>query len=293
MSQPAVPDEDESAVRETLRRFGVRPAGYADDGEQPPAPVVVPPKPDYAPTVTAPAPRGAGAPRLPHWWDDRKPELPTGDQPAVAASSDDEGEHDEPGEKPDEPEAADDDQDDEQPTGRPRLQVVKRDHADDPDDQGEDGGEEPADDDEDAGEGPAKRSVRRWRPAGGGSARPPFATPAFPSATDTAKERKSLVQAAREASPEAKWLISHASGLATGFVFGIPQFAHDVTRSVAESPFALRDNPDAYFWAVGAVLVLSLDRATRNWWLLVAWATRGLTTSVVIGALLHGNPIPH
>lgn len=76
-------------------------------------------------------------------------------------------------------------------------------------------------------------------------------------------------------------------------MFGIPQFAHDVTRSVAESPFALRDNPDAYFWAVGAVLVLSLDRATRNWWLLVAWATRGLTTSVVIGALLHGNPIPH
>lgn len=115
----------------------------------------------------------------------------------------------------------------------------------------------------------------------------------FPSAPDTVKERKSLAQAVREMSPETKWLIYHGTGLAAGLYFGIPQLVRDVTATIADSPLALRDNADAYFWGVGAVLVLALDRATRRWSLLVHWVVRALTTSAVIGAALHGNPIPH
>ncbi|MDX3069547.1 hypothetical protein PV518_46775, partial [Streptomyces sp. ND04-05B] len=155
-------------------------------------------------------------------------------------------------------------------------------------------GENPEDDDEDAGEGqPQKRPARRWTSARSGSRRPAFATPAFPSAPDTPKERKSLVQVAREMPPEAKWLIYNGSGLAAGLYFGVPQFANDVTASIADSPLPLRDNPDAYFWAVGAVLVLAIDRKTRHWSLLVHWVARALTTSAIIGAALHGDPIPH
>lgn len=296
MTDRIEPDEDETAVRTMLRRLGVRPAGHdVDDAEQQPAAVAAPPKPE--PAVTVPGPRRASALRLPDWWNEKKPALGADDEPSAAPAGDAE-DGDEPGEEPDLDEH-DDEQDDapaEQPARRRRprlLNVVKRPHADDGDGQAEEDEEEPADGDEDAGEEqPAKRAGRS-RPSGGGSARPPFATPAFPTATATEKERKSLVQAVREVSPEAKFLIYHGTGLGAGWFFGIPQYVHDVTRSIAESPLALRDNPDAYFWGVGAALLLAVDRATRKWVMLVHWAVRGVTTSAVIGAALHGNPIPH
>ncbi|MEU1180589.1 hypothetical protein ABZ464_23605 [Streptomyces sp. NPDC005820] len=300
MTEHIEPDDDETAVRTALLRLGVRPAGHApdDEAEQQPATVAVPPKPDYEPTAKVPAPRRASAPRMPGWWEERKPQLAlVGDEPAAT------GHDDEEKPAPGEPDDADDQEEGEEPTEqaerrrRPRLQkVLKRSRADDdgdPDDLGEEDEEEPGDDDEDAGEGQPAKRARRWRPSGGGSSRPPFATPVFTPATGQAKERKSLVQAAREMSPEAKFLIYHGTGLGAGFFFGIPQYAHDVIRSIADSPLALRDNPDAYFWGVGAVLLLALDRATRRWSLVVHWAARGLTTSAVIGAALHGNPIPH
>lgn len=283
--------DDETTVRTALRRLGVRPAGHAadDDHEQQLAAVAAPSMPEHDPTPAVPRPRRSGPPRMPEWWEERKPQL---------VLVDDEREEPDPGEQHDDAADGQDEEPAEQSARRrqPRLQkVAKRRHADDvdADDLGEEDEEEPGEDVEDTGEGQPAKRARRWRPSGGGSSRPPFATPVFPSTTGQAKDRKSLVQAAREMPPESKWLIYHATGLGAGFFFGIPQYVRDVTRSVADSPLKLRDNPDAYFWGVGAVLLLALDRVTRRWSLVVHWAARGLTTSAVIGAALHGNPIPH
>ncbi|WP_329253467.1 hypothetical protein [Streptomyces canus] len=68
-------------------------------------------------------------------------------------------------------------------------------------------------------------------------------------------------------------------------------FATEVTRSVADSPLPLRDNPDAYFWIGGAVFILAVDRVTRKWAWLLGWCKRGVTTSLIVGALLHGNTV--
>ncbi|MEU0060733.1 hypothetical protein [Streptomyces sp. NPDC006334] len=285
--------DDETAVRTALRRLGVRPAGHAAaDVDQQPA-VAASPAPEHASAPAVAGPRRSGAPRMPHWWEERKPRLvlvddeyaatpPADEEPGPGEQYDDLGEIDQ--------ETA------EQPARHSRphqRKTAKRPDAGEDDDLREEDEEEPGEDEENAGEGQPTKRTRRWWSSGGGSSRPPFATPAFPSATGQAEERKSLVQATREMPPEAKWLMYHTTGLGAGLFFGIPQHARDVTRSIADSPLALRDNPDAYFWGVGAVLVLALDRMTRRWSVLVHWVARGVTTSVIIGAALHGNPIPH
>jgi hypothetical protein len=95
----------------------------------------------------------------------------------------------------------------------------------------------------------------------------------------------------RETDPATKWLLYNGSGLAAGLVMGVVSFATDVTASIADSPLPPRENPDSYFWAVGAVLVLSADRAVRRWIFPIRWCVRGVTTSLLIGALLHGNTV--
>jgi hypothetical protein len=104
-------------------------------------------------------------------------------------------------------------------------------------------------------------------------------------------EKRSLAELIGTIPAHRKWVLYAASGVTAGWYFGIPQFARDATASVAQHGGPLRDNPDVYFWGVAAVVALSLDRATRRSWFLIAWATRGLTVSLVVGALLYGNPI--
>jgi hypothetical protein len=281
------PDEGETKVRAALRRLGARPAGHApaDDAEQQPAPaaVVIPPRPEYEPTV--PGPRRASAPRLPDWWSARKPPL-----------DDDAEDGDEPVEQPAAVEQHDDGEPAEQPARRhrPRLRrVEKRPHVDDaeePGDLGEEDGEDPGEDTEDAGEGRLRKRSPRWRRSHRETTRPPFAT-AIP--LYRAPEKKSLAELVREVAPHKKWLLYIGSGFAAGWYFGIPQFVRDATASVAHHPGRLQDNPDVYFWGVVALIVISLDRATRRSWFLIAWATRGLTVCLALGAVLYGNPLPH
>lgn len=286
------PDEKETAVRAALLKLGARPAGHApvDDTELRTAPaavhrrapvaVVVPPRPEHPPTIPAPGPRRASQPRMPDWWDENKPAL---------ADVDDE--------QPGQQDPRQDDGDPVEADSRFRLLKVLKDgraarREQQTDDQDDDQDEEPEEDD---GEGADEvRRVgegrgRRFRlPVKEASQRPRFSTPVFPREE---KERKSLAQAWRETRPETKFAAYNLTGLAGGLLFGVVGYATEVTRSVADSPLPLRDNADAYFWGAGAVLVLAADRATRKWPWLVGWCTRGITVSVLVGAVLHGNTV--
>ncbi|MFE3033049.1 hypothetical protein ACFXKY_15565 [Streptomyces canus] len=279
MSEP----DDEAAVRTALRKLGVRPAGHAADDEEPqPAPAGIPPMPGYKPNVGGPDMRRAIVPRLPDWWSTRKPELPPVD---VVQEEDDPGEEPATGE-------ADDAADEASTPRRPRLRRVRKDPSigdvDELDDLGEERGEDNEEDDEQAGEGRRGRWTARLRRPDREPTRPPFATPVPLHRT---VEKRSLAELIGAIPAHRKWVLYAGTGFAAGWYFGIPQFTRDATAHVAQHDGRLQDNPDVYFWGIAAVIVLSLDRATRRSWFLIAWATRGLTVSLVVGALLYGNPI--
>ncbi|MEU2265000.1 hypothetical protein ABZ568_00800 [Streptomyces olindensis] len=309
-TQHTEPDENETAVRARLLKLGARPAGHAPvDAEQQPAPaagqrpapvaVVVPPRPEHPPTIPAPTRRRGSQPRVPDWWSDEKPAL-------TSADGDEQPEQQDPQQTGGDPLEADprfrrvqaileglaarseqqtgpdgDDQDDEisERTDRPGRRRASKEPAAD---QGEEP-EEDADEIRRVGEG---RGRRLRLPLKQASQRPRFSTPVF---LHEEKEKKSLAQAWRETRPEVKFAVYNLTGLAGGLLFGVVGYATEVTRSVADSPLPLRDNVDAYFWGAGAVLVLAADRATRKWSWLVGWCMRGITVSVLVGAVLHGN----
>ncbi|MFF0206385.1 hypothetical protein [Streptomyces althioticus] len=278
MTSHTEPDENETAIRERLQRLGARPAGHApaDNVGQP-----APQPPAVATPARIPAQRTSS--RLPDWRERSKPPLtlvrdePEPDEPEPAEP--------EPGEpEPVEPEP------DKGASPEPKQRVRKtrqpRPDSEPPADEDDDQ-EDDEDEDEEAGEDdeirPAAKPRRRIRRTGP-SRRPPVVPPRD-------KERRSLIQAAKEMKPETKSAIYHLSGLAAGQAFGVVAFATDVARSLDESPLPIADNPDAYFWMVAAVAVLAVDRVTRNWSWLIAWATRGLTTSLAVGYVLHGNTV--
>ncbi len=272
MTSHTEPDENETAIRERLRRLGARPAGYApadNAGEPDPQP------PAATTTVSIPAQRTGS--RLPDWRDRSKPPL---------TLVKDEPEPDEP--EPGEPEPAEPEPDgDASPEPKRRVRKARQPRPDSEppaDDTDEDDDQE----DDEAGEKDDEiRPARKPRPRirrTGPSRRPQLIPPRD-------KERRSLIQAAKEMKPETKSAIYHLSGLAAGQAFGVVAFATDVARSLDDSPLPIADNPDAYFWIVAAVAVLAVDRVTRNWAWLIAWATRGLTTSLAVGYVLHGNTV--
>lgn len=293
-TQHIQPDENETAIRAALLKLGARPAGHApsDEPEQPtpPAPVaVVPPMPEHPPTIPAQEPRRAGQSRLPDWWREDKPALTTDTDDGQDDERDGEVVNPDDGQDDDHAENADDGQDDEasERHDRPRWPRRRRVSKEPSADQGEQPEEDDEEDDDEVrrvGEGRG-----RWlRLPVGRSQRPRFSTPVFPRQE---RERKSLAQAWREIPPEAKFAAYHLTGLATGTLFGVVGYATEVTRSIADSPLPLRDNPDAYFWGAGAFLVLAVDRVTRKWAWLVGWCTRGITVSLIVGAVLHGNTV--
>ncbi|KUN32490.1 hypothetical protein AQJ11_02900 [Streptomyces corchorusii] len=272
-------DQGETAVRAMLRKLGARPAGHAaaDDEQPAPAPaVVIPPRPDYAPHVPVPAPR-RGSGRLPDWWAKDKPQL--GDEPApLAPAAEEPATDDQPDQEPAEQPA---------PRPQPRLRTVEKPAA--PDDElGEEDEEDPGDYDQPVEEKRRTKWVARVRRPDREPTRPPFGTAA---PLYYQREKKSLAELVREIPAHRKWLLYAGSGFAAGWYFHIPQFVRDATASVAQHGGPLRDNPDVYFWGVAAAVALSLDRATRRSWFLIAWATRGLTVCFVVGALLYGNAI--
>jgi hypothetical protein len=300
MSSHSEPDENETAVRNALLKLGARPTGHAplDGAEQQAAPtaphrpdpaaVVVPPRPENPPTDGVPRPGRVSQPRVPDWWAPDKPTL-TGDdeQPDTDDQADDaDGQ---PADDTDDAEQAPSrgrrlltilngqPSDGDETGGRPRLRRTSKEPIPD---LGEEAGEY---DDEirPAGEG------RGHRRSTGPSRRPKISTPLFPRD----RERKSLIEAWGEVKPRTKSALYHLTGLAGGLAFGVVGYATEATRSVAESPLPLRENPDAYFWGASAVLVLAVDRATRRWSLVVHWVTRALTTSLLVGAVLHGNTV--
>ncbi|KUN37729.1 hypothetical protein AQJ30_15710 [Streptomyces longwoodensis] len=262
-------DKGETAVRAALRRLGARPAGHAaeDEPQRAPAPVpavAIPPRPAHPPTIPAPAPGPHPGDRLPEWWRQDKP--PLGEPPAAPAA-------------PAAPQPAPGDAPADQPAA-PRLNLVEK-TDDEPD------ADEADTDDETVGERPHRKWATRLRRPDREPTRPRFAT-----ATPFVRpEKRSLAELVGAIPPHKKWALYAGSGLAAGWFFGIPQFFTDVTASVAQHEGTWRNSPDVYFWAVAAAVAVGLDRATRRSWFLIAWATRGLTVCIAIGALLYGNPI--
>lgn len=272
MTSHTEPDENETAIRERLQRLGARPAGHApvDNVGQP-----APQPPAVATPVRIPAQRTSS--RLPDWRERSKPPL------TLVRDEPDEPEPVEP--EPGDPEPVEPEPDkDASPEPKQRVRKTRQPRpdseppADEDDDQEDD--EAGEDDDEIRPAAKPRRRIRRTGP----SRRPPVVPPRD-------KERRSLIQAAKEMKPETKSAIYHLSGLAAGQAFGVVAFATDVARSLDESPLPVSDNPDIYFWTIAAVAVLAVDRVTRNWAWLIAWATRGLTTSLAVGYLLHGNTV--
>ncbi|MGA5599580.1 hypothetical protein ACPCUF_00840 [Streptomyces griseoincarnatus] len=281
MTSQIEPDENETAIREALRRLSARPAGHAPDES-----AGQPRRAAAMKTARIPVQRTNS--RLPDWRVPNKPPLAlVQDEPEPEPGEPEPGEPEpEPGEG-------------ESPAGRrkPRLRLPRRPRPDEeaPADDPDEDDDQEDDEDDDAGERkqakktadeilPAQKPNRRWARPTGPSRRPPVIPPRD-------KGRRSLIQAAKEIRPETKSAIYHLSGLAAGQAFGVVAFATDVARSLDESPLPIRDNPDAYFWIVAAVAVLALDRVTRNWPWLIAWATRGLTTSLAVGYVLNGNTV--
>jgi hypothetical protein len=256
-----------------MRIMGVGP--YAAAGPPPSHPPIVHEQPHTADVDQEPgeepeqaAPARALNDRLVDWWRTDKPHLADD-----ALKPDDEGDE---GDEQDEllgPDAEDDEEPEPAPKAKGRgprrgpRRVAKTDEQDEDEDEDED--------EEEAGE--RVPAAPRWsRPALG---RPPGLPP----------KRQNLVTWWRnDVESHSKWLIYHGTGLGAGLYYGVPKWGLLGAEFVTT-----HDGDDISVWATWGLLgiVVAVDRRARNLALPLAWAARGITTSLVIGAIWHGTPL--
>lgn len=269
---PETEEEAEQRIRESLRQAGVGPGG---------PPVAIPPMPAYRPTVP-PQPDDHQEPGEDHdagfsdWWRAKRAALRQAQAPATDDAEDDETPARASNDRlpdwrdPKKPDLADldheDEDEDEEPKAhgpRPsRYPVSKTDNSDEDDDQDEAGEEQP--------------TRRRWaRPVLG---RPP----------GLPEKKHNVFTWWHGIEPYQKWLAYHATGLAGGIYLGAFSYGFEGAAIVkANDP----DDIDVLAtYGLGA-LVLLIDYRLRNTDFLLAWAARGLSTSVALGAIWHSTPL--
>ncbi|MDI9836250.1 hypothetical protein [Streptomyces sp. KAU_LT] len=261
---PESEQDAEDRIREELRRRGVGPGGPASSPPpMPPHPPAIPPQPAAEDADPQPgeqpqqaAPIRAVNDRLTPWWEKDKSEL-SAQEPAPAPAAD-----------VDEPDAQDEEQQEPAERGprRSRRRVSKRPAKDDP---------KAADDAEEQDEESEEEGPRWSRPAMG---RPP----GLPA------RRHNLFTWWRGMEPHTKWLLYHGTGLGAGLYFGVPAWGYEGHRFIV--------NPRAgefEVWSTWGLLALLLmaDYRVRNLFPPLAWAVRGVSTSVLVGAAWYGTPL--
>ncbi|MFF4146958.1 hypothetical protein ACFY0A_37795 [Streptomyces sp. NPDC001698] len=273
-SHPADPNDpsDEESIREDLRRMGVGPDAYPP---RPPYPPTVPGQPaadaDQAPgeqdTDDLPAPARAANDRLPFWYERRKPDLadlgPASDEPAAEESEpvDEQPDNDEPSKKPE--------------ARGPRRFLRRASKSPRPaDGKGDDGGGERV---EAEGEDHVPAGPRWSRPLLG---RPPGLPP----------KRDNLFTWWRSVEPHVKWGAYHGTGLAAGVYFGVAEQGFRGAEFVTTHDTGSIDVLATYGLLA---VVLLVDYRVRNLIPPLAWAVRGVSTSLIIGALWYGAPLSH
>ncbi|MER6980556.1 hypothetical protein [Streptomyces carpinensis] len=273
---PADDDQDEQRIREELRRRNVGPGGPAsapppavpeqpaDSGQRAsrlpdwvrarfPRPADPEPADQAEPVDRAEAqPSARAGNRLTPWWELRKPDL--ADLHPDIDTADEGLKGDEAaGEEP-------------APTpAKPRSSRRRIFKTSPPDDEyGEYVGEEQA---------PGRR---HWdRPVLG---RPPGLPP----------KRQNLFTWWRSVEAHNKWLLYHGTGLLGGIYIGAFHEGYLSAAYIAAHGFA---DIESIFIAGLAGGLFLLDYRVRNWFPLLAWAVRALSTSVIVGALWYGAPI--
>jgi hypothetical protein len=272
---PETEEEAEDRIRESLRRAGVGPGG-PDLGipPMPPHPPAVPPegeeerpglphnwrmrfpwalKPEQDNDDVDEAPARASNDRLPDWRDPHKPDLADLDDDQDEPGEDDEPDEDEPKRKP-------------KARGpRPSQRPVSKTDSDDEDDPGED-----------------DEAVQK-APTG-----PRWSRPAFVRPPGLPEKRHNLFTWWREIEPYQKWLAFNGTALAGGIWIGGFSYGFAGAEFV-ETHDPLDINVLATYGLGG--LVLLLDYRIRNWFPPAAWAARGISASVVLGAIWHSTPL--
>ncbi|MGX1301390.1 hypothetical protein RKD35_002878 [Streptomyces albogriseolus] len=266
---PETEEEAEARIRQELHRRNIGPGGPASSPPPlPPHPPRVPVQPDAADVDQEPgeeepeqaAPAKALNDRLVDWWSSHKPHLADRD------------------ETPDPDDDEPDDGDEEKPAAggpSPNRRRVSKDDGE-PDD-AEDGDEtEAAEDKSGKGKKGKDPNEPRWsRPALG---RPP----GLPS------KKHNVLTWWRGMAPHNKWLLYHGTGLGAGLYFGVPAWGYEGHRFIVDPRAG-----EFEVWSTWGLLALLLmaDYRVRNLFPPLAWAVRGVSTSVLVGAAWYGTPL--
>ncbi|MEU1853943.1 hypothetical protein ABZ499_32970 [Streptomyces sp. NPDC019990] len=255
---PGTPETEEAAeqrIREELRRRNVGPGG-----------------PEFSPPPLPPFP----------------PTVP--EQPGPEAGR-------EPGEQPARVRAANDRLVDWWRTDKPALDEPDRVEEPEPDDESD---EEPQPEPTPVGRGPRRRRVAKTdggQDQAGGAGKeqeqepggPRWSRPSLGRPPGLPPKRQDLITWWREdVKPHNKWLLYHGTGLVGGLWYGVPQWG------LAGAEFVKENDPaDVDVLATWGLLgiVLAADYRIRHMFPPLAWGVRGISTSLIVGAIWHGTPL--
>lgn len=121
--------------------------------------------------------------------------------------------------------------------------------------------------------------------------RPAFAAPGIPYTLKPKAERRALLEVIQSTPAHVKWLTYNGSAFGVGLYLGWPQWVRDaVAFLVVEHP-TLQDSYAMTCYGLAAC-VLAVDWRARRWPLLLAWAVRIPSSSLVIGVPMYGDPTP-
>lgn len=252
---PETEDEAEQRIREDLHRMNVGPGGPSSSP---------PPMPAHPPAVPARQP-AADADQEPEELPGQSAAPTRTDRLAPRWHSDrpDLSKHDD----------AEDEAEDAEDQG-----------ADDEDDDGDDGGNQRR------GVGKSYRGRRVFKGTTSKGGTPHWSRPTLGRPPGIPVMKHNVFTWWSRLERHHKWAIYHGTGLGAGLYFHIPSFGIRGHEFIAHTPAS---EPEV--WATWGLLGLLLvaDYRARNWFPLLAWAIRALSTSVIAGALWYGAPLTH
>ncbi|MFH8577171.1 hypothetical protein [Streptomyces zaomyceticus] len=131
-------------------------------------------------------------------------------------------------------------------------------------------------------------SIRqRWGQSLRGNGPKSYSRPVY--GKDSAEQKKSLIDAWTGMSRKTRHLLYNGSALGAGFVMGVPQFFTDEVAYLVDTYSSWTDFYVCVWYGV-AVGIWVLDHRTRGWFPVFSWITRIPLVSMIVGALLYGNP---
>lgn len=252
-----------------------------------------PPPPDHAPA--APVGRSDGGHHFPNWWEPKAPLSSDGgdmDHRARSAAGTVKWINGVPHDVPPTPETCKH-RAPHEVRAKPTDQLVaywcsecetQLDIPDDYDELEDDDAEEG--DGEDADKVPAK--IRhRWSVRG--SSRKEYSRPKY-RGSGKKEEKKSMIDAWQGMRPVTRHGLYNATALGVGFFLGVPQFFTAETEYLVVTYGSWTDFYVCIWYGV-AIGIWMVDHRTRNWLPPFALLGRMPLVSMVVGVLLHGNPV--